>query len=170
VLGSGADLINDIAALRAPGALAVVAASRAAVCLMHMQGTPGTMQAAPAYDDVVGEVAAFLAARGAACEAAGIARDRILLDPGIGFGKSLDHNVALLRATAPLSGLGYPLLAGVSRKSMIGALTGRRPEERVWGSVAAGLFAVARCAAILRVHDVAATRDALAVWSALKED
>ncbi|WIM05631.1 MAG: dihydropteroate synthase [Candidatus Nitricoxidivorans perseverans] len=166
-LAAGADMINDIAALRAPGALEAVAASDAAVCLMHMRGEPGTMQRDPRYDDVVAEVAEFLRGRVAAAEAAGIARNRIVIDPGFGFGKTLAHNLALLRRLDSFIGLGVPVLAGISRKSMLGQITGRSVDERVPASVAAALLAVERGAAIVRVHDTAATRDALAVLDAL---
>jgi dihydropteroate synthase len=166
-LAEGADMINDIAALQAPGALETVAASDAAVCLMHMQGEPRTMQASPQYKDVVAEVAAFLAARAAACVEAGIARERISLDPGFGFGKALDHNLALLRGLGRFKELGFPVLAGLSRKSMLGAITGKPVTERTAASVAAALLAAAHGAAVLRVHDVAATRDALAVLNAV---
>lgn len=168
-LAEGAAMINDIAALRAPGALEALAASDAAVCLMHMQGEPRTMQADPCYGDVVAEVRAFLAERAAACLEAGIAAARIVVDPGFGFGKTLGHNLALLKRLGCCGDLGYPLLAGLSRKSMLGALTGRAAGERVAASVAAALLAAQRGAAILRVHDVAATRDALAVWIAMEE-
>ena len=167
VLAQGAAMINDIAALQAPGAVAAVAAADAAVCLMHMQGEPRSMQASPVYGDVVAEVKAFLAARAAACVAAGIDKERIVLDPGFGFGKTLEHNLALLRQLADFRDLGFPVLAGMSRKSMLGAITGRPVEQRVAASVAAALLAVERGAAIVRVHDVAATRDALAVLQAL---
>lgn len=166
---AGADLINDIAALQAPGALEAVADSNAAVCLMHMQGTPGTMQAAPQYDDVVQEVMAFLAGRVAAVEAAGIARERIVLDPGFGFGKTLAHNQALFRALPHFAHFDFPLLVGVSRKSMLGQITGREVDERMPASIAAALLAAQSGAHIIRVHDVAATKDALAVLSALDE-
>ena len=167
-LDQGASMINDIAALQAPGALAAVAASDAAVCLMHMQNDPRTMQASPAYGDVVAEVADFLAARAAACAAAGIDAARIVVDPGFGFGKTLEHNLALLADFARFNELGYPVLAGISRKSMLGALTGRPAPERGYASVAAALLAAQRGAAIIRVHDVAATRDALAVLAAVE--
>jgi dihydropteroate synthase len=167
-LAEGAALINDIGALTAPGALAAVAAADAAVCLMHMQGEPRTMQQNPQYGDVVAEVAAYLQARAAACEAAGIARERIILDPGFGFGKALEHNLALLRGLPDLAALGYPLLAGLSRKSMLGAITGRPVGQRVPASVAAALLAVQQGAAIVRVHDVAATKDALAVLNSME--
>jgi dihydropteroate synthase len=163
-LSAGATLINDINALRAPGALDVAAASDAAVCLMHMQGTPQTMQENPAYHDVVGEVGAFLAERSEACLAAGIAPERIVIDPGFGFGKTPEHNLQLLQGLDRLVANGYPVLVGLSRKSLLGKLTGRKVSERVAASVAAAIAAVARGAAIVRVHDVAATRDALAVW------
>lgn len=168
-LAAGADMINDIAALQAPGALDAVAASPAAVCLMHMQGRPGSMQADPRYGDVVAEVAAFLTERVTACESAGIARQRIVIDPGFGFGKTLEHNLALLRRLDRLAETGLPVLAGASRKSMLGLITGRPVGERVHASVAAALLAVRRGAALVRVHDVAATRDALAVLQAIEE-
>lgn len=168
-LAVGVDMINDIDALRAEGALELVAAADCAVCLMHMQGEPHTMQKAPRYDDVVAEVARFLAARVAAAEAAGIARERIVVDPGFGFGKTLEHNLALLRRLDELAPPGIPLLAGLSRKSMLGALTGRPAGERIHASVAAALLAVQRGAALVRVHDVAATRDALILLNAVED-
>ncbi len=164
---AGADLINDVYALRAPGALAAAAETGCAVCLMHMQGEPRTMQLAPHYTDVVAEVRAFLAERVAACRAAGIADERIVLDPGFGFGKTLEHNLTLLSRLSELRIDGLPILAGLSRKSMIGTLTGKAPAERVHGSVAAALIAAQNGADILRVHDVAATVDALKVLSAV---
>lgn len=168
-LAAGAAMINDVEALRAEGALAVLAASNASVCLMHMKGEPRTMQAAPRYGDVVAEVLAFLQARIDACVAAGIARSRIAIDPGFGFGKRLEDNLALMRSLPRFASLGLPVLVGVSRKSMIGALTGRAASaDRLAGSVAAAVWAARRGAAILRVHDVAATRDALAVWRQLE--
>lgn len=163
-LSAGATLINDINSLRAPGALELAAASDAAVCLMHMQGTPQTMQDNPAYQDVVAEVGAFLAERSAACVAAGIAPERIVIDPGFGFGKTPGHNLQLLQGLERLVASGHPVLVGLSRKSLLGKLTGRKVSERVAASVAAAIAAVAHGAAIVRVHDVAATRDALAVW------
>ena len=169
-LALGVDILNDVRALQAPGALAVVAAHAAAgVCLMHMQGEPGSMQVAPHYDndDVVAAVAAFLAERRDAALAAGVARERIMLDPGIGFGKTPEHNLALARQQHRLLQLGCPLLLGWSRKSTLGQLTGRPVAERVAASVAAALAAVHRGAAIVRVHDVAETVDALKVWRAL---
>jgi len=169
VLAEGAAMINDIGALQAPEALAAVAASDAAVCLMHMLNDPRTMQQNPQYGDVAVEVAAFLQARAAACEAAGIARERIVLDPGFGFGKTLEHNLALLRALPDLAAPGYPVLAGLSRKSMLGAITGREVGDRVAASTAAAMLAVQRGATIVRVHDVAATRDALSILNAVEK-
>lgn len=166
-LAAGVAMINDICALTRPGALEAVAGSDCAVCLMHMQGEPGTMQVAPHYGDVVGEVRDFLAQRLAVCRAAGIADERIVLDPGFGFGKSLEHNIALFRALTATAVDGLPVLAGVSRKSMLGGITGRPVEQRVAASVAAALLAVRNGAKIVRVHDVAATKDALAVLAAL---
>jgi len=166
-LALGADIVNDIGALQAPGALEAVAAfARAGVCLMHMRGDPATMQQRPVYDDVVEEVAAFLRGRLQALRAAGIAPQRIVLDPGIGFGKSVEHNLALLSRQAELLALGRPLLLGWSRKSTLGAVTGRAVGERLPASLAAALAAVQRGAGIVRVHDVAATVDALKVWGA----
>ena len=166
-LDLGADIINDIRALQRPGALAAVAAhATAGVCLMHMQGEPGTMQAAPRYDDPVLEVAAFLTARRDAALVAGIGFDRIALDPGIGFGKSVEHNLALLARQRELVSLGSPLLVGWSRKSTLGAITGRSVDQRLCASVAAAMIALERGARIVRVHDVAATVDALKVWCA----
>jgi dihydropteroate synthase len=167
-LDLGADIVNDVRALREPGALEAVAAHpRAGVCLMHMQGEPETMQAAPAYADVVAEVAHFLRQRLLALNAQGVANERIVLDPGIGFGKTVEHNLALLQRQRELLGLGAPLLVGWSRKSTLGRLIGRDgPNERQAASVAAALAAVQRGARIVRVHDVQATVDALAVWRA----
>lgn len=168
-LGVGAAVINDVMALRAPGAMEVVAASDAAVCLMHMQGEPQSMQKAPGYANVVAEVKQFLQSRLEACDAAGIARERVIIDPGFGFGKDLGHNLTLLKHLDELVRLGAPVLAGLSRKSMLGALTGRTVEAREFAGVAAHLAAVARGAAIVRVHNVGAMRDALAVWNAVEE-
>jgi dihydropteroate synthase len=167
-IAAGADLINDIIALQAPGALEVVARSGVAVCLMHMQGEPRTMQANPHYDNVVVEVAAFLSDRVAACEVAGVARNRIVIDPGFGFGKTLGHNLALLKQLRCFVETGLPVLVGMSRKSMLGLIIGKPVGERVHAGVAAALLAVQRGAAIVRVHDVAATRDALAVLQAIE--
>ncbi len=161
---AGAGLVNDVRALRAPGALEMVAAFGVPVCLMHMRGEPRTMQRAPAYGDVVAEVRAFLLERVAACEAAGIPRERILIDPGFGFGKTLEHNLALMRRLDAFVETGLPVLVGVSRKSMIGALLGGAPvERRLHGSVAAAVVAACKGAAIVRVHDVAPTVEALRV-------
>ena len=168
-LSAGAAMVNDVMALGAPGALDAVAASDAAVCLMHMRGDPQSMQQAPAYADVVAEVKQFLAGRVAACEAAGIARERLVIDPGFGFGKALGHNLALLRHLDRLAELGLPVLAGLSRKSMLGVLTGRAVDQREFAGVAAHLAAVARGARLVRVHNVAAMRDALAIWNAVEE-
>jgi dihydropteroate synthase len=168
-LGAGAAMVNDVMALRAPGALEAVAASDAAVCLMHMQGEPQSMQQAPAYADVVAEVKRFLQGRVGACEAAGISRERLVIDPGFGFGKTLQHNLVLLKHLDHLAELGLPVLAGLSRKSMLGMLTGRAVEEREFSGVAAHLAAVARGARLVRVHNVAAMRDALAIWNAVEE-
>ena len=166
---AGACLVNDVNAFRAPGALEALAASRGAACVMHMLGTPMTMQSAPRYDDVVAEVSAFLASRAAALEAAGIARSRIAIDPGFGFGKTLEHNLALLRALPALAALGYPVLAGLSRKRMIGDITGREVGDRLGGSVAAALLAVQNGASLVRVHDVKETVDAIKVWLATRK-
>jgi len=167
-LAAGCAMINDVNALRADGALEAVAGSDASVCLMHMQGEPRTMQAAPRYTDVVAEVSAFMQARIDACADAGIDRRRIVIDPGFGFGKRFEDNLALLQALPQLARMA-PVLVGLSRKSMIGAMTGRgATEDRLAGSVTASLWAAQHGAAILRVHDVAATRDALAVWRRLE--
>ena len=167
-LAHGAAMINDVTALAAPGALELVAASEAAVCLMHMQGSPRTMQADPVYADVVGEVREFLAARAGACVSAGIARERIVIDPGFGFGKTVEHNFTLLARLGEIAALGPPVLAGWSRKSSLGRITGRAADERLAASLAAAVLAVQRGARIVRVHDVAATRDALAVLAAVE--
>lgn len=165
---AGAAMVNDVMALREPGAIEAVTQSDAAVCLMHMQGEPQSMQAAPHYDDVVAEVRAFLGSRIAACEAAGIDHSRLVIDPGFGFGKTLAHNLALLKNLGRLADLGVPLLAGMSRKSMLGTLTGKPVDQREYAGIAAHLAAVARGAAIVRVHDVAAMKDAFAVWQAIE--
>jgi dihydropteroate synthase len=163
----GADIVNDVRSLQRPGALQVLAGHpMAGVCLMHMRGEPGTMQAAPEYDDVVAEVRRFLEARVLTLQAAGVARERIVLDPGIGFGKTAQHNLTLLHRQRELLSAGLPLLVGWSRKSTLGAVTGRPVGERLAASVAAALAAVSRGAAIVRVHDVAATVDALKIWHA----
>jgi len=167
---AGASLVNDVNALQAKDALQAVADSDAAVCLMHKQGTPQTMQQQPRYADVVAEVCGFLRERIAAAETAGIARARIVIDPGFGFGKALTHNLDLLRHLEALRALGVPVLAGLSRKSMLGALTGRAVDDRVAASVAAALLAVQRGAAIVRVHDVRETVDALKVLMAVNSE
>lgn len=166
---AGAAMINDVRALREPGAMEAAASSGCAVCLMHMLGEPRTMQDAPSYQDVVAEVRGFLAARVAACIGSGLAAERIVLDPGFGFGKTRAHNLELLRHLGRLSVEGPPIMAGLSRKSLVGTLTGRPPEERVHGSVALAVIAALNGARILRVHDVAATVDALKVVSALQD-
>lgn len=166
-VAAGAAMINDVFALRRDDALQVAAGLGVPVCLMHMQGEPRSMQDDPHYEDVVAEVAEFLETRIDACVAAGIDEDRIVVDPGFGFGKSVAHNLVLLRELAELVGLGYPVMAGLSRKSTLGAVTGRPAGERMPASIAAALMAVQRGARIVRVHDVAATRDALAVLAAV---
>jgi dihydropteroate synthase len=163
---AGAGLINDVFALRREGALETAADLGLPVCLMHMQGEPRSMQAEPVYDDVIAEVEEFLLGRAQACEEAGIARANILLDPGFGFGKRLEHNLELLRQLPRIASHGYPLLAGLSRKSMLGEITGRKVDRRVAGSVALAMLAAQGGAAVLRVHDVAETRDALKVLDA----
>ncbi|CAM4053067.1 dihydropteroate synthase [Kerstersia similis] len=169
VLDAGADMINDIAGFSTPEAVAAVAQSDCGLCVMHMQGEPRTMQQAPVYQDVVHDIAAMLAQRVAALEAAGVARERICLDPGFGFGKTADQNYELLHRLPELLTAGMPLLVGLSRKTMIGAATGRPVTERMAGSIAGALACVARGAKIIRVHDVAATRDALNVWLAAEQ-
>lgn len=168
-LDAGADIINDIWGLRQPGAAQAVAAHPACgVCVMHMQGDPATMQRSPHYEDVVGEVKDFCLARAQALEALGVARGRVVIDPGIGFGKRVEDNLALLARQAELLDLGFPVLVGWSRKSTLGALCAREVDERLSASVAAALLAAQRGASVLRVHDVAATRDALSVWQAVE--
>ena len=166
-VAAGAGLINDVYALRREGALDAAAAAGVPVVLMHMQGEPGGMQAAPHYDDVVGEVHRFLAERIFACEMAGIPKSRIVLDPGYGFGKTTGHNFLLLRQQARLLDLGLPLLAGLSRKRSLGEVTGREVGDRLHASVAAAVLAAEYGARIVRVHDVAATVDAMKVWAAV---
>jgi dihydropteroate synthase len=165
---AGARLINDVRALREPGALQAAQQSGCAVCLMHMQGEPRTMQAAPAYEDVVAEVRAFLSERAQACRAAGFSADRLVLDPGFGFGKTLEHNLTLLRHLRELDVDGLPLAVGLSRKSMVGKLTGRPEGERVLGSVVLAVMAALAGARIVRAHDVAATVEALRVVAAVR--
>lgn len=163
----GAGLINDVRALQRPGALQAAAQTGLPVCLMHMRGEPQTMQRLPAYTDVVAQVRDSLLQRVAACEAVGIPRERLLLDPGFGFGKTVEHNLALLRGLRELRAAGLPLLVGLSRKSMIGKLIGREVGERLPASLALAVLAVERGANIVRTHDVAGTWDALAMWAAL---
>lgn len=167
-VAAGAGLINDVAALREPGALQAAADLGVPVVLMHMQGEPGTMQQAPRYVDVVAEVVGFLEARVAACERAGIARRQLLLDPGFGFGKTVEHNLALLRALPRLAQAGLPVVVGLSRKSLIGALTGAVVTNRLGGSIALALLAAQRGARLLRVHDVEPTVQALAMLEAVQ--
>jgi dihydropteroate synthase len=166
---TGVDMINDVNALRTEGALQAVADSSAAVCLMHMQGEPRTMQHSPLYQDVVAEVKTFLAERIAAAEQAGIRRERMVIDPGFGFGKTLEHNLDMLRQLESFASLGVPLLAGLSRKSMLGLLTGLPVEERMVPSVAAAVISAMKGAKILRVHDVKETRQALQIVSAMNK-
>lgn len=168
-VAAGARMVNDVRALQAPGAVEAVARTGAAICLMHMQGMPRTMQAAPHYDDVVAEVRAFLVARAAVCLDAGIGRDRIVLDPGFGFGKTVAHNLTLLAHLQQLCAEGYPVLAGLSRKSTIGVLTGRAQGQRLAGSIAMAALAVAGGAHIIRSHDVAETVDAVRVAAAVRK-
>ncbi len=163
-VAAGAGFINDVRALREDGALDAAAGLKVPVCLMHMQGEPRTMQAEPHYLEVVEEVKRFLTDRVFACELSGLDKKRLVIHPGFGFGKTLEHNLALLRGLDQIVAIGVPVLAGLSRKAMIGALTGREVGDRAVGSAAAALIAVQKGAAIVRVHDVAATRDALAVW------
>ncbi|GLQ45710.1 dihydropteroate synthase [Dyella lipolytica] len=168
-VAAGAGMINDVYALRRDGAMDAAAEMRVPICLMHMQGEPRSMQDAPHYDDVVGEVHRFLTDRLFACELAGIDRRKVMVDPGFGFGKELEHNLALLRRLGRFADLGSGVYVGLSRKSMIGTLTGRKhPAERAAGSVAAALIAVQHGACMVRVHDVAATVDALKVWHAVQ--
>jgi dihydropteroate synthase len=169
-LRAGASMINDVNALAAAGALQVVAKSNAAICLMHKQGEPLTMQVKPQYHDVVSEIKAFLGSRVEAALAAGIARERIVIDPGFGFGKTVEHNLALLRNLEQFRELGVPLLVGLSRKSALGKIAGREISERIYSSMAAALIAVMKGAKIVRVHDVGATRDALAVYNAVNAE
>jgi dihydropteroate synthase len=168
-IAAGCAAVNDVNAFRAPGAIEAVADAGVGLIVMHMQGTPGTMQQAPHYGDVVAEVAAFLVERARALEAAGVASHRIALDPGFGFGKSVAHNKALFRAIPALAKLGYPLAVGLSRKKMLGDFTGRPVAERAAASVAAALLAVQNGASLVRVHDVRDTVDAIKVWRELGE-
>jgi len=167
-VAAGAGFINDVNALRAPGALEAAAGCQVPVCLMHMQGEPRTMQADPHYDDVVDEVSGFLQQRAAACEQAGIAREHVLLDPGFGFGKTVQHNLQLLARLETIGALGFPLVVGLSRKSMIGKLLGLAVGERLAASIALAVLAVERGAALVRAHDVAPTWQALQMQVALR--
>jgi dihydropteroate synthase len=164
---AGADIVNDICALREDGALEIVANSNAGVCLMHMQGIPQTMQINPQYTDVVSEVKQFLTDRVEACLAHGIASERILLDPGFGFGKTTAHNVALIQHLGSFVELGFPLLVGLSRKSVLGRIAGGDEQQRLHAGLAASVISVMKGAKIVRVHDVKATVDALKVVSAV---
>lgn len=166
-VAAGADMINDVLALQSPGAVEVCAQLKVPVCLMHMQGEPRSMQANPQYADVVAEVKTFLHQRAEICVQAGIARDHIVLDPGFGFGKTLQHNLLLLKHLAVLHDLGYPLLVGTSRKTMIGKILDAEVQDRLYGSLATAVMACERGARILRVHDVKPTADALKVWYAV---
>jgi dihydropteroate synthase len=169
-LAADADMINDINGFRAPGTVEAVAEVDCALCIMHMQGEPQNMQRDPRYEDVVGEVSAFLRERAQALQAAGVARGRLCIDPGFGFGKTLEHNVVLLRSLGRMQReIELPLLAGMSRKAMIGGITGKPVEDRLAGSIAAALAAAAQGVKIVRVHDVAETVDALSVWQAAQE-
>jgi len=168
-VAAGADMLNDVRALREQGALEAVAELGVPVCLMHMQGKPRSMQCAPRYDDVTTDVLRFLSQRVNACQAAGIARDKLLVDPGFGFGKSLTHNFTLLKELNCFKSLGLPLLVGVSRKSMIGSILDKPVEQRLYGSIAAASLALWQGANIIRVHDVAATRDVVKVCQAVMD-
>lgn len=167
-IDAGVSMINDINALQTPGALQTVAASEVMVCLMHKQGQPDTMQIAPEYNDVIDDVRAFLKQRVAAAVSAGIAATRIIIDPGFGFGKTLEHNLTLLHQLGQFSLMNFPVLVGISRKSMLGAITGNDVSSRKYASIAAALIAADKGARILRVHDVKATREAIAVLEAVK--
>ncbi len=164
---AGAGLINDVRSLGLTGAMAAAANTGLPVCLMHMQGTPDTMQLAPAYEDVVAEVTAALQQRLLECEAAGISRSRLLIDPGFGFGKSLDHNLTLLANLQLLQVLGVPILVGISRKRMLGAITGKPEKQREAAGIAGALFAIQKGARIIRTHDVAGIKDAISMWIAV---
>lgn len=169
-ISAGVHIINDVYALRQPDALDTIAQSSVAVCLMHMQGEPRTMQAAPHYDDVVTDVGEFLRERAQACRNAGISASRIAIDPGFGFGKRPEHNLRLLNQLSSLTSMGYPVLAGLSRKSLIGQVTGAEVEQRLAGSVTLALLACQAGARIVRVHDVKATRQALQLWRAVQQE
>jgi dihydropteroate synthase len=166
---AGVSMVNDVNALRADDALEICANSNVGVCLMHMQGSPRTMQLDPVYVDVVAEVKAFLIDRAMTCERAGVEKDRIVIDPGFGFGKNREHNLTLLRRLEEFTGLGYTLLAGLSRKSVLGKITGQEVVSRLPASIAAAMLAVQHGAQIVRVHDVRATKDALAILHAVEQ-
>jgi dihydropteroate synthase len=168
-VAAGACIVNDVYALRAHGARSWAAVSEVGVCLMHMQGEPRTMQENPHYDDVVGQVCEFLARERQGCIQAGIAREAVVLDPGLGFGKGLEHNLALLKDLQRIAGLGAPLLVGVSRKSFIGRILGRAVDERLYGGLGLAALSVLKGARIIRTHDVAATRDAIGMVSAVEQ-
>ena len=168
-ISAGASMVNDVRALQSSEALEIVAEHDVAVCLMHMRGEPRTMQSAPVYGDVVADVRRFLEQRVAACRSAGIADERIAVDPGFGFGKTVAHNLRLLRGLSAIASLGLPIVAGLSRKSTLGALTGRSADDRLAASLAAALSAVVHGASIIRVHDVRETVDALKVWRAIEQ-
>ena len=168
-IDAGASMINDINGLRSLDAVAAVRNSDCGICLMHMQGTPGTMQVGPEYKSVVEEVRDFLSSQVELCKANGIQSERLVIDPGFGFGKNHEHNLALMRSLTAISPQGVPLLVGISRKSILGVITGRSVESRKAASISAALILAQKGAKILRVHDVAATRDALAVWAAIEQ-
>ncbi|MGQ0442436.1 MAG: dihydropteroate synthase [Methylophilaceae bacterium] len=167
-IDAGASIVNDARALQENGALEMVANSNAGVCLMHMQGTPQTMQNNPQYADVVGEVSHFLMERIQLCKQAGIAENRIVIDPGFGFGKSRAHNISLIKQLELFTNIGYPLLVGLSRKSVLGQVTGQDVDSRLYASVAASVIAALKGAKIIRVHDVKATMEALKVVAAIQ--
>ncbi len=169
VLKQGADMINDVEGFQSPDSIAALRGSNAAACIMHMQGEPGTMQAAPVYADLFGEVSSFLFRQYARLRAASVRAERIVLDSGIGFGKTSAHNLQLLSCLPQLCANGYPVLIGLSRKSLVGAVTGREPQQRLFGSVGGAVAAAALGARLVRVHDVKETVDALAMWTAMSQ-
>jgi dihydropteroate synthase len=169
VLKLGVDMINDVDGFRSAAAIEAMRGTNAAACVMHMQGEPGTMQAAPVYADLLGEVSGFLCRQAAMLRAASVRAERIVIDPGIGFGKTVSHNLQLLSNLPQLSANGYPVLVGLSRKSVVGAVTGRDAQERLAGSLGGAVAAAALGARILRVHDVKETVDALAMWTAMSQ-
>ena len=168
-LDAGASMVNDINAMHDHGVMQLIAESDVAVCIMHMQGSPRTMQEAPVYENVVGQVSQYLSARIDVALAAGVSLERLVIDPGFGFGKTIEHNLALLGGLREFSGFGCPVLAGLSRKSMLGEITGKPVNDRIHASVAAALIAIQRGASMVRVHDVAATRDAIAILQAVQD-